>query len=462
MCETNSFPETWPFGPKTGKTMKPKPGSHQSQRELFRVELEQLVDGEHPLVKLGRQMNWAGFEERLGATYAAKNGAPGCRTRLMVALHYLKYQHDLSDEAVVQHWVENPYWQHFSGEQFFQHELPINPSSMTRWRLRLGEAGAEAMLQETIQTGRRMKVITPTQLKRVNVDTTVQTKAVRYPTDARLYNRARERLVKTARECGLKIKQSYERVGPQLLMRQSRYAHARQMNRARACTRKLRTNLGRVIREILRREPTPVGRLQKLLATAQRIHAQQPTDKNKVYSVHEPEICCIAKGKAGKKYEFGNKASVATTSRGGWLLGALSQAGNPYDGHTLNAQLTQVRRLVGEKVREVHVDLGYRGHGYLGPETVHVDQRRRGTTQKSLWRWMKRRAAVEPTIGHLKGEHRLERNQLKGTLGDAINAILSAAAMNFQKLQRFFWHFCLRLLERLTPDFFGVPKTFAA
>lgn len=344
--------------------MKPKPRIHQAQRELFRIELEQLVDAEHPLVKLGRQMNWAGFDERLGGTYAAKNGAPGCRTRLMVALHYLKYQHDLSDEAVVQHWVENPYWQHFSGEQFFQHELPIDPSSMTRWRRRLGEAGAEAMLQETIQTGLRMKVITPTQIKRVNIDTTVQSKAVRYPTDARLYNRARERLVKTARECGLKIKQSYERAGPQLLMRQSRYAHARQMNRARACTRKLRTNLGRVIREILRREPAPVGRLQKPLATAQRIHAQQPTDKNKVYSVHEPEICCIAKGKAGKKYEFGNKASIATTSRGGWLLGALSQADNPYDGHTLNAQLTQVRRLVGEKVQEVHVDMGYRGHGF--------------------------------------------------------------------------------------------------
>lgn len=444
--------------------MKPKPLVHQAQRELFRVELEQLVDAGHPLVKLGRQIDWGGFEERLGATYAAVNGAPGCRTRLMVALHYLKYQHDLSDEAVVQHWVENPYWQHFSGEQFFQHEMPIDPSSMTRWRHRLGEAGAEAMLKETIQTGLRMKAINPTQLKRVNVDTTVQTKAVRYPTDARLYNRARECLVKVARKIGLKIKQSYERVGPQLLMRQSRYAHARQMNRARACTRKLRTNLGRVIREILRQQPMPSGRLQRLLATAQRIHAQQPTDKNKVYSVHEPQICCIAKGKAGKKYEFGNKASVATTSRGGWLLGALSRPGNPYDGHTLEAQLTQVRRLVGEKVQEAHVDMGYRGHGYQGPEIVHVDKRRRGNTPKSLWRWMKRRAAVEPTIGHLKSEHRLDRNRLKGTAGDAINAILSAAAMNFQKLQGFFWHFWLRLLDLLsllTRNFSAALHTFA-
>ena len=317
------------------------------------------------------------------------------------------------------------------------------------------------MLKETIQTGLRLKVITPTQLKRVNVDTTVQTKAVRYPTDARLYNRARERLVKEARKCGIQIKQSYERVGPRLLMQQSRYAQARQMKRARACTRKLRTNLGRVIREILRQPSQSVGGLQRLLATAQRIHAQQPTDKNKVYSVHEPEVCCIAKGKAGKKYEFGNKASVATTSKGGWLLGAMSRPGNPYDGHTLDEQLGQVRRLVGEKVKsapEAHVDMGYRGHNHCGPEKVHVDKRRRGSTPKPLWRWMKRRAAVEPTIGHLKSEHRFERNRLKGTKGDAINAILSAAAMNFQKLLGFFWHLWLRLLDQLFTALFPIPS----
>lgn len=441
--------------------MKPKPQVRQTQRELFRVELEHLVDAAHPLVKLGQQIDWAVFTERLGPTYAAAKGAPGVNTRLLVALHYLKYQHDLSDESVVRQWVENPYWQHFSGEQFFQHEMPIDPSSMTRWRQRLGEAGAEAMLKETIQTGLRMKVIKPAQLKRVHVDTTVQTKAVRFPTDARLYNRARERLVKAARQSGIKIKQSYERVGPRLLMQQSRYAHARQMKRARACTRKLRTNLGRVIREISRQRSAATGILPPLLRTAERIHAQQPTDKNKVYSVPEPKVCCIAKGKAGKKYEFGNKARVATTSQGGWLLGALSLPDNPYDGHTLDQQLAQVRRLLGEKTKpapEAHVDLGYRGHNHTGPETIHVDKRRRGATPQTLWRWMKRRAAVEPTIGHLKSEHRLERNRLKGPTGDAINAILSAAAMNFQKLQGFFWHFWLRLLRQLIFTLFPIPS----
>ena len=286
------------------------------------------------------------------------------------------------------------------------------------------------MLRETIAAGIKRGSIRPAQLKRINVDTTVQSKAVRYPTDARLYHRCRERLVKAARREGLVVKQSYQHVGKRLLLGSSRYAHARQMKRARACTRKLRTQLGRVVREIERQVTNPPEKLSKLLATAHRIHAQQRHDKNKVYSVHEPEVECIAKGKAGKPYEFGNKVSVAITSRGGWLVGARSFTGNPYDGHTLAEQMRQVRSMIGDRVREAHVDMGYRGHDYQGQATVHVDKRTRGRTPRPLWRWMKRRAAIEPSIGHLKNEHRLERNRLQGTYGDAINAVLAAAAMN--------------------------------
>ena len=429
--------------------MRPKREQNQPQRELFQVELEQLIDLHHPLVQLGMRIDWASFELALGATYHPTHGAPGIQTRLMVALHYLKYQHDLSDENVVAHWVENPYWQHFSGQQFFQHRAPIDASSMTRWRGRLGEAGAEQMLRATIETGIAMGVIRPAQLKRINVDTTVQTKAIRFPTDARLYHRCRERLVKVARQKGIKIKQSYRHAGKKLLLDSSRYAHARQMKRARAATRKLRTQLGRVMGEIERKATKPSRKLSELLKTAHQIHAQQRNDKNKIYSVHEPEVECIAKGKAGKKYEFGNKVSVAVTSRGGWLVGAQSYTGNPYDGHTLSSQLQQVNNLIGDRVREAYVDMGYRGHDYEGGVTVRVDKRQRGRTPRPLWRWMKRRAAVEPSIGHLKAEHRLERNRLKGVAGDAFNAILSAAAMNFQKLLRAFWCYFLRSLVRI-------------
>jgi IS5 family transposase len=210
------------------------------------------------------------------------------------------------------------------------------------------------------------------------------------------------------------------------------------MKRARACTRKLKTQLGRVIREVQRQTEEPSVKLDKLLQTAHRIYEQQRQDKDKIYSVHEPEVQCIAKGKAGKQYEFGNKVSVAVSSRGGWFVGAKSFTGNPYDGHTLAAQMKQVESLIANQVSEAYVDMGYRGHDYDGAVTVHVDKRRRGRTSEARWRWMKRRAAVEPSIGHLKNEHRLERNRLKGAAGNEINAILAAAAMNFQKLLRAF------------------------
>jgi len=200
------------------------------------------------------------------------------------------------------------------------------------------------------------------------------------------------------------------------------------------------------MREIVRQIEEPSDKLAKLLQTAHRIHAQQRHDKIKIYSVHEPEVECIAKGKAGKRYEFGNKVSVAVSSRGGWFAGAKSFTGNPYDGHTLAEQLKQVDSMIGNKVSQVHVDMGYLGHDYDGGVTVHVDKRSRGRTPPALWRWMKRRAAVEPSIGHLKQEHRLERNRLKGAAGDAINAILAAAATNFHKLLGAFWRiflFCL-------------------
>jgi IS5 family transposase len=255
--------------------MRPKREPEQPQREMFQIDLEQLIDMSHPLVRLGLCIGWQSFEQTMGSTYHPTQGAPGISTRLMVALHYLKYQQDLSDEDVVAAWVENPYWQHFSGMSHFQHRMPIDPSSMTRWRKRLGDGGAEQMLRATIEAGMKMRVIGPAALKRVNVDTTVETKAIRFPTDARLYQRMRERLVKAARAEGLTIKQSYEHVGRRLLMQSSRYAHARQMRRARACTRKLRTQLGRIVREIERQAAEPSMKLDKLLQTAHRIYAQQ-------------------------------------------------------------------------------------------------------------------------------------------------------------------------------------------
>lgn len=414
--------------------MKPcKSACKNRQKELFRVELNQIVDSGHSLAKLANVVDWDRLEEVFGSTYCPDNGRPAISTRLMVALHYLKYTHNLSDDDVVAGWVENPYWQYFSGMKYFEHKMPIHPSSMCRWRKRIGESGAEELLKETIETGLKLKAVKAFMLKRINVDTTVQEKEVRFPTDARLYDRARQRLVDESQKRGICLRQNYNRKSKQLLAQQSRYAHARQMKRAKKCTSKLRTYLGRVIRDIERKCTNPDHNLSQLLTVSARIYKQQRHDKNKVYSVHAPEVECISKGKAHKRYEFGCKVSVAATSKGGWFIGAMAIHGNPYDGHTLSSTLEQVER-IGRRPDHAFVDMGYRGHGYEGEVDVHVDKRKRGRIAKSLWRWMKRRAAIEPGIGHLKREHRMDRNRLKGKEGDYVNAVLSAAGMNFAKL----------------------------
>jgi len=414
----------------------PKTEQNHPQNDLFKNELRQIINLQHPTVKLSESIDWSRFEDQFGKTYCEDNGRPGISTRLMVTLNYLKYMHDLSDEDVVLGWTENPYWQYLSGMKYFEHELPIDPSSMTRWRKRIGESGAEAMLSETIEVGKRLGFVKASQLKRINVDTTVQEKHVRFPTDSRLYNRARERLVKLAKKYGIKLRQGYSRIGKKLILKQSRYSHAKQYKRARKCTKKLRTILGRVIRDVERKAKNVGEDLTKTLETAKQIQLQERKSKNKVYSVHAPEVKCISKGKAHKRYEFGCKVSVAATSKGGWFVGAQALPRNPYDGHTLSAAMKQVVRISGIEPECAFVDRGYRGHDYEGECAVHVDRVRRGKIAKSLWRWMKRRAAVEPGIGHLKHEHRMDKNRLKGTEGDMFNAVLSAASMNMSKLTK--------------------------
>lgn len=407
----------------------------EPQIELFKVELSRLLDPTHEMVKLAESIDWSRFEKSFDVIWEEGQGRPAIDTRLMVSLHYLKYTFDLSDEMVVEGWEQNPYWQYLGGMRYFQHGVPLDPSSMSRWRKKVGQAGAEELLSETIAAGLKLKAIKTTQLQRVNVDTTVQEKHIRFPTDSRLYDRARELLVKAAQEEKIELRQSYKRVGKNLLKQQGRYSHARQMKRARKNQRKLRTLLGRVIRDIERKSGGKVSeKLQTLLERARRIHKQERQDKNKLYSMHAPEVFCISKGKAHKRYEFGVKVSVATTSRGGWHIGAMSCPGNPYDGHTLKGALEQIGRIVQKAPEHIFLDQGYRGHGCESESEIHVDKKRRGRTPRRLWKWMKRRAAIEPGIGHLKSEHRMERNRLHGEQGDMVNAVLSAAGMNFRKL----------------------------
>jgi len=446
--------------------MKPKKSSFPDSGDLFRSRLSQILDTSHPLIRLAKVIDWNAFDERFGALYEPNNGRPGLPTRLMVGLHYLKYAFNESDESAVERWVENPYWQYFCGFEHFQHEFPLDPSSLSRWRKRAGADNLESLLGETISTARRTKVLKKSSLQRVNVDTTVQEKAVAFPTDARLYQKARIALVRVAESRGVRLRQSYKRLGKKALVQQGRYAHAKQMKRARRETKRLKTFLGRVIRDIERKVPQPDDELILLLEHAQRIHDRKRDDKNKLYSIHAPEVECISKGKAHKRYEFGVKVSVTTTSRDSWVLGIDAQPGNPYDGHTLGDALAQMERLTGSLPNDAYVDKGYRGATRSVPGVqVHLPRKGKGLS-RSERAWLKKRSAVEPVIGHLKSDCRMERNHLKGAEGDRINAMLAGAGYNFRKLLRafvgaFFRPLQLRFTARLGQSWFlRFPQPF--
>ena len=409
--------------------------SEPHQGDLFKVFLKDLVDPAHPLVRLAGQVDWKQFEEALAPVFAEEKGRPSTDVRLVVGLMYLKYAYDLSDADVVAAWVENPYWQHFTGGTFFEHRPPVDPSSLTNWRQRIGAAGAEQMLAETLKTGLKTKMIRPQDLKRVNVDTTVQEKEIRFPTDARLYHRSMEVLVRLAKRHEIQLRQTYVRVAKKSMLKLGGYAKARQFNRAKRETKFLRTRLGRVLRDFHGKASDEVlQECQVLLDRIERIRAQQRHDKRKVYSVHAPEVECIAKGKVHKQYEFGVKVGLVSTSKGNWIVGAKAFPGNPYDGHTLQESLEQAGRLMETIPAMACCDLGYRKSGYEGPCDVQIVNRFRKGLPGPLKKWWKRRSAIEPIIGHVKSDCRGNRNRLKGTAGDKINAVLAAAAYNFRKL----------------------------
>jgi IS5 family transposase len=420
--------------------MKPSPRPKTSQLELFNARFEQLLNHEHPLFILANQIDWQRFDLAFKDCYSPDMGAPAKAIRLMVGLHYLKHAFNESDESLLDRWVENPYWQYFCGFDTMQHEVPLHPTSLTKWRQRVGAEKLAEMLQETISLALREKQITKRELAQVNVDTTVQEKNIAFPTDSKLYHTAIVKLGRAAKQRGVKLRQTYVRVAKRAAVKVGRYAHAKQFKRMRRELKKLRTLLGRVIRDVRRKVPRPDESLETLLLLCERLHAQQKSDHRKLYSLHEPDVMCISKGKAHQRYEFGQKVSVTTTNRGNWIVGVDLCEGNPYDGHTLSQALATVERTTRVKVTDAYVDKGYRGHGYEGEATVHLaGSSLRGLTRTKCKR-RKRRSAVEPKIGHLKSDHRMRRCFLKGLIGDAINVVLAAAGSNLLKLLRAYAH----------------------
>lgn len=295
--------------------------------------------------------------------------------------------------------------------------------------------GVEWLLTKTIEAGMAAGLIDRRSTERVIVDTTVMEKNIAHPADARLYERARERLVKLAQEAGLDLRQSYARLGPRLAAQVGRYAHARQFKRMRKGLRRLKGYVGRVMRDIGRKLDTVDddalrNQIAAEIALADRLLKQKPKDKGKLYALHEPNVDCISKGKARKRYEFGCKVSIATTLKEGFVVGARSMPGNPYDGHTRAEALEQAEILTGTRARRAFVDRGYRGHGAERTD-VFISGQKRGMTP-ALRKALRRRSAIEPTIGHMKTDGRLARCPLKGMIGDALFAVLCACGHNIR------------------------------
>ena len=413
--------------------MRPRERRDSGQNDLFRARLDQIVDTDHLLAKLGRAIDWGFLEGRFGAVYSDKAGHPPLPTRLMAGLSILKHMHDLSDEDLCARWVENPYYQLFCGEEFFRHKLTFDRSSLTRWRQRMGEEKLVALIQESLSVATRTGAAKPADFSKVIVDTTVQPKAVAFPTDAKLMHRARERLVKLARKTGVSLRQSYERIGKYALIAHQRYTPAKQFKRANRALKTIRTYLGRVTRDIVRKIKGDAA-LESVFAhplmLALRVREQRQHQRGKkVYSLHAPEVECIGKGKAHRPYEFGVKVSIATTlhrSRGGQFIAhAKALPGNPYDGHTLKTVIPEIETQIGANLSRIVADRGYRGHN-APPDhkfKVYISGQRRRVTE-TIKRELRRRSAVEPVIGHAKTEHRMGRNYLAGTHGDAANAVL--------------------------------------
>ena len=419
--------------------MRPKTLPKTSADDLFRARLEAILDGRHELVRLAKLIDWQRFETAFGSLYVEHKGRPGLPTRLMVGLHLLQHAKGLSDEAVCAQWLENPYMQFFCGETYFQHKLPLERSSMSRWRGRIGADKLEELLAETLAAARRTKAVDTGKLERVTIDTTAQTKAIAHPTDSHLLLKSVEWLNRFARRYGIVLRQSFVRLAVRARREVGRLIHGRGHKQALRHIRRMRTYVGRLYRDIERKiagRPDLQQAFQPVGKPIARLLAQKTDDKQKLYALHAHEVECIAKRKARSRFEFGVKASFAVVNARGkagqFVVGARACPGLPYDGHTLKAQISQVERLTGVAVKRAYVDRGYRGHGLDRPE-VYLSHTR-GIVSPTIKRELKRRSAIEPVIGHMKADGKLERHWLQGAHGDAVNVVLVAAGHNIRLL----------------------------
>ena len=410
------------------------PKTHQL--DFFQTPLVNFIDMNHELVQLAHNIDWESVEHDFSG-YFSERGRPSVPVRKMVGLLLLKSLYNLSDERVVAQWRENPYFQYFTGEKVFQKGYPFDPSDFVHFRKRIGKEGAEKLLSLSIRLNLEEDgKIKRSKVKEVIVDTTVQEKNITYPTDGKLYKKVIKQCKEIAEREGVVLRRTYTRELKSLSLKMRFMNHPKRKKEGRKALRRLRTIAKAQVNDLVRKLPPEQRKpYEELLLHFCAVITQERNDKNKIYSLHEPDVVCISKGKEGKPYEFGNKSSIAKTACG-LVVGAMAFEGNPYDGHTLPAQLEQIKRLTGHRPKFAFVDRGYRGKKYV--ESTKIEIPGCGKKNQSYYQKQKarkkfrQRAGIEPVIGHLKRDHRMLRNYLKGTTGDAINTLMAAAGYNLR------------------------------
>ena len=411
--------------------------------------LSDMLNQSHPLYKLADKIDWAKFDTAFKPLYCQNNGRPAKPIRLMCGLLIVKHLRNLSDESVVEQWSENAYYQYFCGMQEFIPGGPCASSELVHFRKRIGEKGIELIFQESIRVNNEDD--NDEHHDTAFIDSTVQEKNITYPTDAKLHKKIVRKVLNIVHKLELPLRQSYTFVLKRIYRDQRFRNHPKNRQKALRADRKLRTIAGRLVRE-LKRNPGEHSVHKELIERFEAILAQRRHSRQKIYSIHEPEVQCISKGKEHKKYEFGNKVSIIRSATG-LILGAQSFR-NEYDGHTIAASLAQVECLTRRKIKILAGDRGYRvkkevnGTQILIPDVPKPSDSRYQKRKKH--KLFCKRAGIEPTIGHLKSDHRLGRNFYKGVAGDAVNLLLAAAAYNFKRAMRALLYLLKMISEKLS------------
>jgi IS5 family transposase len=427
----------------------------QRQRNLFNPMLVDFIDMKHELVLLAGKIDWQYFEKEFATLYS-NVGKKSMPVRLMVGSLILKRLYNLGDETLVKEWEMNPYMQYFCGESTFKHKFPCDPSDFVHFRKRIGEEGIEKIFIHSVEIHGK-----EAQGKMVLSDTTVQENNVTFPTDAKLAKKIIDRCNKLAEKEGIKQRQNYKRVSKQYLRDTYNSQHPKRRKKAKHAQRRLVTIAGRLLRELERQmEGAVYQKYKEEFELYHRVLNQKREDKNKIYSLHKPFTSCIAKGKAHKQYEFGNKTGLMINPKKLIILGVRTFQGNPHDSKTIEPLLNQMEENLGYKPDEVVYDRGGRGSKQINGIKISIPGRplkRDSAYQKRKKRnKFRRRAAIEPVIGHLKQYFRMGQNYLNGENSPQINALLGAAGWNFKKMMEKlkaeikFWIF--QFIRNLLPD----------